>query len=206
MAKKLASFYERRFSAFQKHYAVSLEEITEGAIHKLRVDIKKLKAILLVAELVERDSRQWNSYAEGFLELFNSAGELRELQVSQVLVNTLYLSCDSSFSNYLRRREAEAKKQLQEDLRQFELASLNHSHKKLLSILQNASDNEVVNLAAAYVFKSLKKVARKYGGPGRHSRLHKIRIRLRRVAEMLNLLCEIGSSKALVDLKSKLNS
>ncbi|MDM8159735.1 CHAD domain-containing protein [Labilibaculum sp. K2S] len=81
----LSSFYRERFDSFLINLSEA-KQIKEEDIHKLRVDIKYIRSLLLLIEEFDLDTDAGSKLLKQLKGIFNSAGKLRALQVSKSLL------------------------------------------------------------------------------------------------------------------------
>ncbi|WP_461633354.1 hypothetical protein [Labilibaculum euxinus] len=81
----LSSFYRERFDSFLNNLSLA-KQIKEEDIHKLRVDIKYIRSLLLLIEEFDLDTDAGSKLLKQLNGIFNSAGKLRALQVSKSLL------------------------------------------------------------------------------------------------------------------------
>ena len=99
MQQSLLAFYNHQVDAFRENFTKVREEFGFDAIHDMRVAVKRLRAILILAKKL--DPNQNRKYAEGKIkQLFRLSGKMRDAQVQQALLKEYESKMKADFGEY----------------------------------------------------------------------------------------------------------
>jgi CHAD domain-containing protein len=95
---KLEKYFKERVVAINTLIKMPQSNYSTGDFHALRVEIKKVKALLI---LVENCNKEFDhrSFSKPFNTIFKAAGKVRELQVERSILKKYYAG--SMFNEYL---------------------------------------------------------------------------------------------------------
>jgi CHAD domain-containing protein len=112
MRQKLLSYFNHQIEAFRENLTKVREESGFDAIHDMRVAIKRLRAVFILAEKLQPGFS--GEQTEGELrQLFRLSGKMRDAQVQLALLMDYESSMETAFSQYttyLRNFERKAVK------------------------------------------------------------------------------------------------
>ena len=198
--------YKDRQAAFLFYFNKTVEKLGMEDIHKLRVTIKKLRAIWSLMEITSHGRFNKKEHLALFSNLFNTAGDVRDAQVSLGLIRqnkALYLV---PFSEYLTKVQDCGNEELIRSLNSFDQGKLMILNNNLLQIMQELSDEMLLRQSAGYVLAQIREVGELQEFLPDNRKLHKIRIQLKAVHEILTimheLIAETGFYKSRKNIKS----
>ena len=120
--KELLDHYDGLIVKLRRDYRLTSEYFDSVAVHELRVDIKRLRALLAFAGSL-RPGNRFLATQDRFEKLFKRAGKLRHFQLLLELtkrhMDELGLRLDSYF-NFLKQNELRERKRYREFCRKFD--------------------------------------------------------------------------------------
>ncbi len=180
--------YQQLLEAFHSYFRKTLENQDMEDLHQLRVTIKKLRALWSMAEWTTQGTWRRKEHLSLFSRLFEEAGKVREAQVNLSLV-TLYRIYDlDEFRQYQTSIQEHASAELIEQMMAFNFHRFEALNDQLLHQMEGLSVTDCLNHAIAYVQEEMAKVQELGDTLPNDRNLHKIRIHLKAVAEILNLI------------------
>lgn len=120
--QSLLSFYKKTAGSFLMNLDKMHTSPDVEALHKTRLSIKKLRAISQLIGLLKDNTFDAKAYYTIFSGLFKSAGKVRELQVSLMLIDRypfLALSI-SNFKKHLCKKEQTLTSDFKQQLKKFD--------------------------------------------------------------------------------------
>ncbi len=203
---KLIQYYNNQSDTFQRYFNQAQESMEMEAIHQMRVAIKKLKAIWCLLEMLSDKKWKKTKHFSLVKNLFKSAGKLRETQLNLLMTEQFEDINLPEYTEDLIKQEKNYSKKLTLSLEKFELQKLERLNAKLLKAIINIPDDIVLKQALANVKKRNKKIAKTKGLLFNEHKLHKIRIQLKAMQEILAVIEELNTNNAMVTLRSQIKS
>jgi len=185
------------------HRRLSDKRLLQDAevIHKLRVSIKKIRAILtLVVELDEQ--APVNEYSSLMKQIFRPSGKLRETQVNLALIDGIDNHGLGPYRQYLERREHKQTRRLIRELKRFDMKSLISCDHRLDTWLQGIDEQFLVDRIQSNIQSRQMLIRSLIPGTADIDNLHRIRINVRALSEMLALLQDMQPD---TELKAQLD-
>lgn len=180
MKKNLLNTYiTKRIKSIKQHLIVYEENKAPEELHRIRVDIKKIKALLSFAE----DAYENNYSRKKLKSLFQKAGAIRELQINIQLLSEL-----SPFPKQFVAQLKQEKNNLQEQfLKNTSLYLKNITRfKDDLSLPKTLPNKRTLH---AYFKKELKKANQKLHS-GNKENTHRYRTKIKNILYVYNCLPE----------------
>ena len=189
--------YNDKHASFQLYFKRTFEKQEVEDIHQLRLTIKKMRATWSLMDLISHGRLNKKLFFALFSKLFDEAGEVREAQVSLSMIEKSNANYLVPYAEYLR----EIQKLHMEKL----LSTMNEFDFKIFEILNNKLQQEINGLpaefilrkSAAYVLKETGKVFALKDQLPDNRKLHKIRIHLKAVIEILTVMNKLNATTGL---------
>ena len=83
-AAALQKYYKSRINSLEKILGKPDKIVTPEDFHKLRVEIKKLRAVLTLVNWSEKNFKR-KKFLKSYKKLFKQAGKVRDLQLEEAL-------------------------------------------------------------------------------------------------------------------------
>lgn len=195
--------YERHLAAFHEHFNNTQQRQKMEDIHQMRVSVKKLRAIWSLIEIVSHGKWKKKAHYALFRRLYQAAGKLRETQVNLKMAKQFKVAYLRPYIEYLERSEKVFSKNLALRMPKFDKEEFEILNSKLIKKMANMTDELVVQEAIAFVVKKSKIVQKLRDQPHDDEKLHKIRIHLKAVNQILTIIKELGTSKVLSSIQGQ---
>jgi hypothetical protein len=132
----LLLFYRKRTTSFLANiYKASITGDSKD-IHRARLDAKKIMALYDFFDLLEQDGQWQRKRGKLFKPLFRSAGQIREIQVNYLLLETAALRehVPAEFTRWLRHEEQSATRKFIKTIKKFDEEELQALEKEVRKI------------------------------------------------------------------------
>ncbi len=127
----LIKSYREHFKLFCKYLKKNRKKPTMEGIHQLRVQVKRLRAILEVIELTSLGAFHKRKHFNHLRPLFKKAGVVRELQINLKLIKKLPKNQVRGFKKHLLKQLQSSKKTLRITTQKFDLKKLKKLNQQL---------------------------------------------------------------------------
>lgn len=160
----LERYFAKRVKKIEGFLKIEKEALVQETIHELRVEIKKINALLDLLTKVKKDFPA-QKYSKPFNRLFKKAGKLRSIQVEFNLINSHFTeNTNSNYLHELHEIKHERRIEFEEFIGDNLSKELNSAKKKIMRYLRkirkrdiiryfNTREREVMNLLKKKLFK-----------------------------------------------------
>ncbi|MCX6288055.1 MAG: CHAD domain-containing protein [Bacteroidetes bacterium] len=182
-------FFKKRITSFLANlYRASITG-DERDIHRTRVDMKNIYAILEMFEMLNPEKFNPENF-EVFKALFSFSGKIRELQVNQLVIekNGPETVGMSFFIKYLRSRENKLSKQFISVVQQFDEKKLKKSERSMKKLCQEIKVKTLRARSEKFIVKKAKKISLLRNYPSNPDNIHGIRKHLKAMVTILTLV------------------
>jgi hypothetical protein len=199
-------FYKKRTASFLSNlYSASITGC-EKDIHKTRVDMKKIYAILEMFEMLNPEKFNQDSF--GFFKaLFNFSGKIRELQVNQLILLKYGPETPAAlvFTKYLKIRERKLAKQFITVVQDFDEKKLKKSEHSLKKLCNEIKIKTLKTRLEKFILKKARKISLLRNYPSNPENIHGIRKQLKAMVTILTLVLMVYRDEKQDTILGKLN-
>lgn len=181
---------------FEQNYTISKETAEKEAIHDLRVSVKKMRAISLVLKKADVPKKIIKKTIKPLKPVFKKAGNIREPQVFYEL-SVEVPDHTVEILNDIKEQENKAIKKFHKEIGRFDLPVWIKSCTQVLSVINELSEEEIINSAESIISKKNNKIEKLISSPKK--KYHKIRKQFKVNQEVLLILREIKKKPILTD-------
>lgn len=190
MIARLLQFFEKQTSAFEENFAKICESFDFDAIHDMRVAVKRLRALMMLAEQLQPGLK--SNEAEGELrELFRISGKMRDAQVQQQLLSTYAKNLDINFPEfavYLGNFEKKSIKKFNHYIRGNTSKFFTEKITGILPVIISNSEDHKIKSSMELLIRQLLVKAGKLKAEQQHDEhLHEIRRKLKQCNYLLSV-------------------
>lgn len=204
--KFLYHFYKERDSIFMQHYERLLIRLDEEDIHNLRRAGKRIKALFQLFDEIKPEFNYPKRF-QPIKDVFNNAGFLREIQVNINTLNsykpsTLFVK---TFGDFVSNKRLVFKNQLITAIDDLSFKKHEKSVRKVKKLCQSITHNEIIQATDKYISYNLKQIEHHLKLERTEENVHAIRIHLKRISPVTNLLAVIkvpGFHSDIITLKT----
>ena len=115
----LSSFYRARFDSFLTHL-LNAKQLKEEDIHKLRVDIKNIRGLLLLLEGFDLDQKIPSRLLKQVRPVFRSTGRLRTIQVCKSLLHDYPSEIPTEIMEQLESKNSKVAEKIKKSFDEFD--------------------------------------------------------------------------------------
>lgn len=198
--------YNKLSESFALYFQKTLKDQGIEDVHQLRVTVKKLRAIWALMESVTDGNWTKEGHSSLISNLFSEAGELREAQINLVMIARFKVRYLIPYTEYLRTIQRNASQRLLIEMKAFDFNRFQVLNRELSEKMKDYPRDIILRQSISYVLKKTHKVYRIKDELPNDRRLHKIRIHLKAVAEILNIITKIEAKSGLKKYLNKVKS
>ena len=194
----LSSFYQERFDSFSARL-FEANKIDEENIHKLRVDIKNMRSLLLLLVEYNDETNDETNVGMKLLKqlkgIFNSSGKLRVLQVSKALLLKSSVNISVDMMEFLEAEMNLFADKFKESVSKFDLPKFKKRGSILCSSLANVNASELTIKVDSIIHDELEIVNKLFNSSQGEEYHHTIRKLLKLIKTFQQLLLNFEEDK-----------
>jgi CHAD domain-containing protein len=175
-------------------------------IHQLRVTIKKLRGVWSLLDEISKKKNGNNKHIINLNAVFKNSGNVREAQVLQEMIKKNPSKYLKPYKNYLGNIQKRKEAQLKLALKGFKASQLDKLKDSVIKKIAEPKDVTIFTKSSVLTMKKLKKVRVHMQRVEDKRELHKIRMELKVVAELLSIMIEIHPTTRLKKMYSKIKT
>lgn len=177
------SAYQELFLSLEKHLQKSQAKLSEGVIHQLRVNLKKIKAYSELVEVIIGKNKIPNVYRDFLKPIFKSFGEVRELQINYNLLRENFKdnAVAVELAEKFRSKSHEALKEARKAVHKIDMDLALNFKENILPELKSVSHEQMHKLILQYCHEKLMELIAIREKPLREPVLHEVRIELKKL-------------------------
>ena len=204
--KSLRKYYKREVNLFFTHLKNARSTPNENNIHQMRVDIKRLKAIFQLIDMISPKEKFEKNFGQYLGEIFKRAGNIRETQVNKDCLSQFKFPAEieKTYKEYLRSRQKCFINKFKKTLKKFEPDVLLRS----ISMVKELSDpidvKQIKKAGINYIQHEVTRIKELISCLPNDAVIHKIRMRLKSLDAIISLLNKILPSPELEKVLSNL--
>lgn len=197
--KYLFKYYKKETDLFLEHLDKAKYFPDEKNIHQLRVDIKRIRTVFqLIEMLFPKKLKAKNQYTV-FKKIFSRAGEVREAQVNHICFTQYKLpaSIYKQYFQFLKRKEKNFKKKFKNSIDRFEIGQLEKSKVKIKRLCKSITEKKIKYECQLFIKGEIHKIEMLLAVGNNSSIVHKIRIHLKAIEAVGDLYYQLNPDKEL---------
>ena len=200
MSNILYKYYKRRVD----NLISQLEKVKTSSdmkdIHNVRKEIKKIRSIIYFLRYISPKSLDKHAFNEQFndlKELFEYTGKLREAQVNLMNIEKYKLASPEakSYKDYLKIEENKLLSGFKKITDEFNTQKLDDNSLKIKKLFKDNSNEKTAVKSRDFIMHLVKKINKIQKKASETNKYHEVRIHLRKLAAISELLFEINKDK-----------
>jgi len=201
-SKYLFNYYKKQAESFVIHIEKAKSIPGEKNIHQLRVDIKKLRAIFNMLQLLFHDKFNADKYYAVFKPIFKNAGKVREVQLNSVLLSKYKLSPSiiKEYNLFFKDKGESSAKKLKIALSDFKTDRLDRSKIKIKKLLHEVKNKKISARHHLYIITEIQQIEQLLPSGNDPAIMHKIRMHLKSLTAIGLLFHNMSPDKELQKL------
>ena len=194
MPLPLKDCYERRARYVDDQFGLSSESPSTGAVHDMRVGLKRLRAFFDLVESIAPGFAAEHAFAPAG-KLFRAAGRVRNIQVFEAKVRESSTTKSlelSEYYNWLKDDERREIKKFRRACRRFGKGFFESAWKSMACVLDGPAAGRITTGAEGRLFGLIKEIKTERSMRHDVRRLHFLRTRTKEARYTLEILQECG--------------
>lgn len=183
----LSSFYKKRFESFFVYLSVA-KQVKEEDIHKLRVDMKYMRSLMLLVEEFNLGGDVGTKLLKQLKGLYNSAGKLRACQVTKSLLLKSNVDIPSEIFVFLEDELSLSTEKFRNNLSHFDRTKFNQRVIQLYSELDKVNTSELKIQVDSIIHDELEIINKLFNSSKGEEYHHEIRKLLKVIKSLQQLL------------------
>lgn len=193
-AYHLSNYYTNEVDLFLEHLISVKTKPTEKTIHELRVEIKKLRSVFQLFEVIAKKEINIKQFVNSLKDLFDTAGKIREIQVNQICFTKFKFpkEINDKYKKFLLNREVELKDNLKKTINNFDKSVLINSKKQIKKITSSLYNKKMWDACLFFMKDKTLKIENLLLAGNNPLIIHKIRIQLKSLHTIASFLHKIN--------------
>lgn len=200
----LSSFYKEKFDSFLL-YLSKAKEMNEEDIHKLRVNIKNIRSILLLADDLGVEEKLVSKILKQLRPVFKYSGRLRLIQVCKAIVEKDSITGNKKVIKSLEENKPQIGRELNEFVENFKIDKFQKREESLCVALTKINKSEIREKADKIILDELDLIYKLWSSSRGEENYHEIRKFFKIIKSILHLLLSLNSDEKLENELSIVN-
>lgn len=190
MEQRLAGKY---YSGLLEEFNKNLKEINEvnTDVHPLRLSIKEIRAFLTLVEHITKSNRKTKKIRKLMIQLFKTAGELRESQINAELVELDEELSKWRLTDFLRKKQSKFSKRIVRAIDEFAANKWEEQNARLIRYCHRLDDEIFIKKIGKLIQHKKEHISILIRPDISDVRLHQIRKELRDIRELMKILSDV---------------
>ncbi len=203
----LFRFYRKRTASFLVNiYKAGITGASKD-IHRARLDVKKILAIVDLLRIVRAKSDKDPEFEKIFKKLYRASGRIREIQVNMLLMTRAeFAGFDMTlFNNYLLMQEKKMTIEFLKEIRKFNEQKLSRIEKRIKKEVSKITSSTLQKKTKRYIHSKIKLIQELLETGDGEENVHKVRQHIKELSTVLSLVFAIKASDNLEMVINRLN-
>jgi len=203
----LFRFYRKRTASFLVNiYKAGITGASKD-IHRARLDVKKILAIVDLLRIVRAKSDKDPEFEKIFKKLYRASGRIREIQVNMLLLTRAeFAGYDMTlFNNYLLMQEKKMTIEFLKEIRKFNEQKLSRIEKRIKKEVSKITSATLQKKTKRYIHSKIKLIQELLEKGDCEENVHKVRQHIKELSTVLSLVFAIKASDNLEMVINRLN-
>jgi CHAD domain-containing protein len=194
---QLNHFYTNEVDLFLERLISVKTQPNEKTIHELRVEIKKLRSVFQLLDVIAKKEINIKQCANSLNDLFDTAGKIREIQVNQICFTKFKFpqEINDKYKKFLLNRENELGNRLKKTINHFDRLVLINSKKQIKKLTGDLNNKKMWDACLFYLKDKTLKIKNLLLAGNNPLIIHKIRIQLKSIHTIASFLQKIDPSQ-----------
>lgn len=197
----LTSYLNERFDTLKTYFFNTLKFPAEEDIHQMRVEIKKLNALIRMLEFVA-DEVETKKLRKSLSKIFKAAGKLREAQIIENLAVEYQLDLGEDYKLISELKTTKFTEKFNIRLKLFLDSQWDDLQQQLTSIAQQINPKTTEQSASQFLIAEFKTIGQLY--PDKHNEkvLHRIRRHLKASGYIISMISSAYPEEFYIKIKT----
>ena len=187
-------YYANEVDLFLEHLASVKTQPNEKTIHELRAEIKKLRSVFQLLEVIAKKEINIKQFASSLKDLFDTTGKIREIQVNQICFTKFKFpqEINDKYKKFLFNRENELGNRLKKTINHFDESVLINSKKQIKKLTGDLNNKKMWDACLFFIKNKTLKIENLLLAGNNPLIIHKIRIQLKSIHTIATFLQKIN--------------
>lgn len=200
MREKILSYYNERCSEIS-HFPGKKADLNHRSTHKIRVAIKKLRAIMILVERFAPHGLNAKHSYKPLKKLFKPLGQLREIQLMKTHPKFLPARQNKDMlTAFLTKKEKALQKKVRQALDRFDLSYFKKTRKKIKKLLDEFEEDALTRAFNEFILTGIESI--EHPVITSREKLHRLRRDLKQIIYLLDIQNPLLKKKQ-IELKKK---
>jgi len=191
----LIRYLSERLEALTMFLSNTLNYPTDEDVHQMRVEIKKLNALIRMLDFVVEEDLNTKKFRKTLTCIFRSAGKLREDLINNKLAAEYNLDLGTDYHQLIEKKAEKHGSKLKNKLKLFLGSEWSVLQNKLMDIALKTNLNILGQSALQFLNAEFATIEKLYPQKSEEKILHKIRIHLKASGYIISLLSGLNTGK-----------
>jgi len=187
MSNQILEYFRKHKSIIEENLQLCEDPLDTEAIHNLRLSIKRLRVVLRLASMIDRNSFDVSIQKKEINKLFKRSGRLRDIQVTRQLLIDFENPALEPIIERFGQREATQRLKFEQRLEVFDEDVLNDLEGELTKALGGISPQAILQAGLHLLTEMEIELHEIFHGSTREKRMHEIRTRLKDINYLNNI-------------------
>ncbi|NOU60609.1 CHAD domain-containing protein [Marinifilum caeruleilacunae] len=190
---KLSAFYKKRFDGFLTHLTEA-KNLDEENVHKLRVDIKNMRSLLLLVDALNLGANIVGKLLKQLRPIFKYSGRLRTIQVCKKLVEQHDIKNQEKVVKILEETKDQVSQEFVLAMEKFKPEKFQKRIAKLYQVLDEITPPDLRDKADKIIHDELDLIYKLWASSRGEEHYHDIRKFFKIIKSLLQLLIAVETS------------
>lgn len=192
-------FYKKKADSFLTNLNKASISWNVKDIHHIRINIKKIRAIFQLLEMVKPKKFKANRYYKIFKDLFKHTGMIRETQINLIYINQYNLISSGvlPFKKSLKENENKLKNEFKVLSNKFNIEKFIAIGEVIKKLCEDINQEKFTNKCKGFIIKEAKTIQKLHSNSHSPNEIHKIRKHFKSLGAIAVLLNNFKPEKQL---------
>jgi CHAD domain-containing protein len=193
----IPKYYNNELHSFEKKLRKTGHSFSKKNIHKLRTEIKRLKALYRLIEQINPREFSSTKHYRQYKRLFKVAGKIREIQLNTKLLASYKLSPSASkaYINFIKKKEKAHYNKLKKLIKDFPVHKIKKSKKRINRLYKDSGKEKFNKKSHLFIIAECIKIRALRRQSVSVANLHETRKHLKSLGSVAELMYEMNSPK-----------
>jgi len=179
-------------------------DLNEKSIHKLRVEIKKIRAVLCLLEIIFPDDNKLTAYKSPLKQIFRISGKIRKQQLNLASLTHYNLPANAitDYKKYLSNLEKKARVKFKKNLMHSHIKKISRSKYQIKKLSRKVSDKTLSAKCLTFIKREALKIKQLLSSGDSPLIIHRIRMHLKAMNPIVQLLIQINPTDKMKKLST----
>jgi len=203
MTEIIRDYYIEHKTIFEEKFSMVLESFDMEAIHKMRTTTKRLRGLFQLIEYLSTNKFKAKKQLKKIRVLFKYAGNIREIQIEQLIVWDFEQRLNENYSEYLEyllRREHLEIARFLKHLPNIDQRESILNHDEILAAIESINISKLQKKANKFINSKTKTLKSLISKPSSNNTIHRSRTILKQLYYLYEVLVSLSGRNDILNL------